>query len=129
MITLKEMQANNGCKINSDTNTADTNQIKVVVGIATCSIAAGAKDIYEMLKDEKIKRNLDNVTVGQAGCIGVCMMEPLMEVFVPGEEKVTYVNMTPEKVEKVIEEHLINGNIVKEYTIGSFKGDAVEKAS
>jgi len=95
---------------------------RVVVGMGTCGIAAGARPVMLAFVDEVKKRNLDNITVAQTGCIGVCRLEPMVEVYLPGEEKVTYVKMTPEKARRVVVEHLVNGQPVMEYTIG-----AVEK--
>ena len=68
---------------------------------------------------EVAKRELKNVTVSQTGCIGVCRLEPIVEVYVPGQEKVTYVKMTPDKVASIVSEHLVNGRVVTEYTIGA----------
>ena len=69
--------------------------------------------------EEVEKRSLRNVTVTQTGCIGVCRLEPIVEIYAPGAEKVTYVKMTPEKVPAVVSEHLVNGRVVTEYTIGA----------
>lgn len=93
--------------------------IRVVVGMATCGIAAGARPVLNEFVQEVAKRNLSNVVVTQTGCIGMCRLEPIVEVFVPGEEKVTYVKMTPEKVGGVVAEHLINHRPVMEYAIGA----------
>ncbi len=94
---------------------------RVVVGMATCGIAAGARPVYEALCDEvKAGGFADSVAVIETGCIGICQFEPVVEVFVPGKEKVTYVKMTAEKAKKVFEEHIKGGNIVKEYTIGGY---------
>ena len=93
--------------------------IRVVVGMATCGIAAGARPVLAAFTDEVSKRNLQNVTIAQTGCIGICQYEPVVEVFVPGEQKVTYVKMTAEKAARVVEEHIVGGNVVKEYTIGA----------
>ena len=92
--------------------------IRVVVGMATCGIAAGARPVMNAFVEEVAKRNLEHVSVVQTGCIGVCRLEPIVEIMVPGEEKVTYVKMTPEKVAKIVSEHLVNNRVVKEYTIG-----------
>ena len=94
---------------------------KVVVGMATCGIAAGARPVLQAFVEEVEKRGLSDVMVSQAGCIGVCRLEPLVEVYVPGEEKVTYVKVHPEMVGRIVAEHLVNGNIVKEYTIGYYE--------
>ena len=93
--------------------------IRVVVGMATCGIAAGARPVLKALTDEIAKRNVMHVSVTQTGCIGMCQYEPIVEVFVPGKEKVTYVQMTVEKVAKVVSDHIVNGNIVTEYTVGA----------
>lgn len=92
---------------------------RIVVGMATCGIAAGARPVLAALMEEAEKRNLTHVSIAQTGCIGMCRLEPLVEVTVPGQEKVTYVKMTPEKALRVINEHIVNGNIVTEYTIGA----------
>ena len=93
--------------------------IRVVVGMATCGIAAGARPVLNALTEEIAKREVSGVTVAQTGCIGICRMEPIVEVYMPGQEKVTYVHMTPEKVQKVVSEHVVNGKVVDEYTIGA----------
>ena len=93
--------------------------IRVVVGMATCGIAGGARPVLSAVLEEVDKRQLKNVTVSQTGCIGVCRLEPIVEVYVPGQEKVTYVKMTPDKVASVVSEHLVNGRVVEEYTIGA----------
>ena len=98
-------------------NSAD--DIRVVVGMATCGIAAGARPVLNAFLEEVAKRRLNNVTVSQTGCIGVCRLEPIVEVYVPGHEKGTYVKMTPDKVASVVSEHLVNGRVVTEYTIGA----------
>ena len=97
----------------------DENSIRVVVGMATCGIAAGARPVMTAFLDEINRRGLTNVTVSQTGCIGVCRLEPVAEVFVPGEEKVTYVRLRPEMVPSIVEQHLVNHNVVQDYTIGA----------
>ena len=92
---------------------------RVVVGMATCGIAAGARPVLTAFLEEVQKRDLKNISVAQTGCIGVCRLEPIVEVYVPGQEKVTYVRMTPEKVPGIVSEHLVNGRVVSEYTIGA----------
>ncbi len=93
--------------------------VRVVVGMATCGIAAGARPVLKALVDEVAKRNVQHVSVTQTGCIGMCQYEPIVEVFEPGKEKVTYVQMTAEKAAKVVSEHLVNGKPVVEYTVGA----------
>ena len=93
--------------------------IRVVVGMATCGIAAGARPVLQRLTEEVAKRGLKNVTVAQTGCIGICQYEPVVEIMEPGKEKVTYVKMTAEKAAQVVANHLVNGNVMTEYTIGA----------
>ena len=93
--------------------------IRVVVGMATCGIAAGARPVLNAFTEEVSKRHLTNVVVTQTGCIGMCQFEPIVEVLVPGKEKVTYGKMTAEKVARVVADHIVNGNPVAEYTIGN----------
>ena len=95
----------------------DTHAIKITVGMGTCGIAAGARTVMNALTEEIAKRNLDHVSVITMGCIGKCDLEPIVEVQLPDEEKVTYVNMNPEKVSRIIDEHIINKSPVKEYMI------------
>ncbi len=92
---------------------------RVVIGMATCGIAAGARPVMLAFMDEIQKRGLNHVTVSQTGCIGMCRLEPMVDVIEPGKEKVTYVHMTPEKVGRVVAEHIVNGRPVEEYTIGA----------
>ncbi len=99
----------------------DHENIRIVVGMATCGIAAGARPVLSALVDEVGKRGLSDVTVTQTGCIGMCRLEPIVEVMMPGNEKVTYVKMTEEKARKIIAEHIVNGNVVTDYTIGAAK--------
>lgn len=97
----------------------DSQAIRVVVGMATCGIAAGARPVLNKLVEEVSKRQLKDVMVTQTGCIGICQYEPVVEVYQPGKEKVTYVKMTAEKALRVVNDHLVNGNVVTEYTIGA----------
>ena len=93
--------------------------IRVVVGMATCGIAAGARPVLAAFTEEVSKRNLQNVTIAQTGCIGICQYEPVVEIFQAGKEKVTYVKMTPERAAEVIEKHIKGGKIVEEYTFAA----------
>ena len=102
-----------------DVRENNEDNIRVVVGMATCGIAAGARSVLAAFLEEVAKRELKNVTVTQTGCIGVCRLEPIAEVYVPGEEKVTYVKLKPEMVPRIVTEHLVNHNVVTEYTIGA----------
>lgn len=91
---------------------------RIVVGMATCGIAAGARPVLTAFLEEVGKRELKTVTVTQTGCIGVCRLEPIVEIYKPGEERVTYVNVTPAMVPKIVSQHIVNGSPVIECTIG-----------
>ena len=95
-----------------------TGDVRVVVGMATCGIAAGARPVLNAFVEGVSKAGLTGkVTVSQTGCIGICQFEPVVEIYEAGKEKVTYVKMTPEKALEVIEKHLKGGNVISEYTI------------
>ena len=96
-----------------------TDCTKIVVGMATCGIAAGARPVLKAFSDGIQEKGIKDVMVIQEGCIGLCQFEPIVEVTAPGKEKVTYVKMTPEKAVEVIEQHIIGGNVVTKYTINS----------
>ena len=120
MKSLEELRAiREKMKQQMDLRGPNEDHIRVVVGMATCGIAAGARPVLNAFLEEVAKRQLNNVTVSQTGCIGVCRLEPIVEVYVPGQEKVTYVKMTPDKVASIVSEHLVNGRVVEEYTIGA----------
>ena len=97
----------------------DNVDTRIVVGMATCGIAAGARPVMLEFIEELKKRGLENVTVAQTGCIGMCRLEPMVEVYVKGQEKVTYIHMSPDKVARIVGEHIVNGKPVDEYTIGA----------
>lgn len=93
--------------------------IRVVVGMATCGISAGARPVLNSFVEEVTNAGLaEKVTVTQTGCIGICQYEPVVEVFEDGKDKVTYVKMTPDKAKRIVKEHLEGGKPVTEYTIG-----------
>ena len=96
----------------------DDKSIRIVVGMATCGIAAGARPVLNALTEEVAKRNLKDVMVTQTGCIGLCRLEPIVEVF-EGDQKTTYVKMDPEKARRVVAEHIVNKQVVNEFTIGA----------
>ena len=98
---------------------AGDDEVVVKVGMATCGIAAGARPVLAAITEEIGKRSLTDVAVSQTGCIGICQYEPIVEVFGEDGEKVTYVKMTPEKARRVVADHIVNGNVVTEYTIGA----------
>ena len=109
----ERMQGQVGLRSESATDT------RVVVGMATCGIASGARPVLTALSNAVLEKKLEGVTVTQTGCIGLCQYEPIVEVLAPGKDKVTYVKMTPEKALEVVEKHLIGGQVIAEYTIQS----------
>ena len=114
---LKE-KARNDFDIN-EINKNEPGAMKIIVGMATCGIAAGAKPIFEALNEEIKSKKLDNVRVAQAGCIGLCQYEPIVEVIEAGKDKITYVKMDADKAIEIVNRHIIGGRIVSDYTIGA----------
>lgn len=98
---------------------SDRKGTRIVVGMATCGISAGARPVLTAMLEEVSKRSISGVEVTQTGCIGVCRLEPIVEVYKEGQEKVTYVQMDADKAKKVIADHIVNGKVVTEYTIGA----------
>ena len=97
-----------------------TGDIRIVVGMATCGIAAGARPVLNAFVEGINAENLgEKVAVSQTGCIGICQYEPVVEVYEKDKEKVTYVKMTADKAKEVVEKHIKGGQIVTEYTIGA----------
>jgi NADP-reducing hydrogenase subunit HndB len=118
MKTLEELQAIRE-RIKARVNNrgiANESNFRIVVGMATCGIAAGARNTLAALTAEVEEKHLDNVIVSQAGCIGICRFEPVVEVFEPGKEKVTYVHVDAERARQIIASHVMNGNPINEYT-------------
>lgn len=99
-------------------------QIRVVVGMATCGIASGARPVLTALSDAVQEQGLTNINVTQTGCIGLCQYEPIVEVLEPGKVKVTYVKMTPEKALEVLRLHLQGGQVVAKYTLSAAQKSA-----
>lgn len=122
MKSLAELQAIKDKMKNKVVIREGSNEFRVVVGMATCGIAAGARPvlnaIFEAVNNEGLA---DKVTVSQTGCIGLCQYEPIVEVFEPGKEKVTYVKMDADKAIRVVEEHIKGGKVVAEYTAADLK--------
>ncbi len=120
MKSLAELQAIKERTLKNMTARSDSEEnTRIVVGMATCGIAAGARPVLAAFTEEVARRNLKGVTVSQTGCIGMCQYEPIVEVFVPGREKVTYVQVSPDKVGRIVNEHIVNGNVVTEFIVGS----------
>lgn len=120
MKTLAELQAIRDSMKDKVSLRNGTTGMRVVVGMATCGIAAGARPVLNAFVEEVNNQGLtEKATVTQTGCIGICQYEPVVEIFEAGKEKVTYVKMTPEKAQRVVAEHIKGGKVVAEYTIGN----------
>ncbi len=91
--------------------------VRIVIGMATCGIAAGARPVMTAFMEEIDRRRLKSVTVTQTGCIGMCRLEPMVDVISSDGSKVTYVKVNPEKARMIVADHVVNGHPVKEYTI------------
>ena len=100
------------------TSTRGEQDNQIIVGMGTCGIAAGAREVMNAILEELDKRNLEDVSVSQTGCIGICQQEVLVDVKVSGGERVTYGNVKPEDVARIISNHLINGQIVEDLVVG-----------
>lgn len=121
MKSLEELKKLRDEAINNMEMRNTDKEIRVVVGMATCGISAGARPVLNALVEEVAKRNIKNVEVVQTGCIGMCTYEPIVEVFAPDQEKVTYVKVDVEKAKRIVAQHLVNGNVVREYTVGALE--------
>lgn len=110
---LKELRENLQKEM-SARNSAD--KAKIIIGMGTCGIAAGARDILQAVLEEIEKRDLD-IIITQTGCIGMCEKEPLLDVKLPGKERITYGNVSKKDVERIIVEHVINGNVVEDLAV------------
>ena len=122
MKTLAELEAIRKKTIDNVNQRTDRTTTRIVVGMATCGIAAGADEVFDAILDEVNKLGLSNVVVVKTGCIGVCRLEPIVEVIRPGEEKVTYVQMSPFKARRVVASHVLVGTVRNEYTMHVIKG-------
>lgn len=111
---LDKIKQKNLDKVNQE---KDRKTTRITVGMGTCGIAAGAAQVYEIIEEEINKLGLKDIVLVKTGCIGACRLEPLVEVIRPGEEKVTYVKVTPSKSRRIVHEHVMNGHLIEEYTI------------
>ena len=116
---LEQIRNKMAAKINVRSET--DSDIRIVVGMATCGIAAGARPVLTAMMEEIEKRGLTNAYVTQTGCIGVCRLEPIVEVYMPEGEKITYVKVDEEKAVRIINETIVNGKVIDEYTVGAYE--------
>ena len=91
---------------------------RVVVGMATCGIAAGARPVLNRLVEETAEKSY-NCTITQTGCIGMCVYEPIVEVYGKNGEHTTYVHVNPDKAAKILEEHIGKGHVIEEFTVNA----------
>ena len=118
-MTIKSLEALRKIKAESQlqTKARKSNDTQIIIGMGTCGIAAGAREVMTAVLEELAKRNLNNVSVLQTGCIGMCQKEPRLDVVRPGEDRVTYGPVSPSDVPRIIAEHLVNGNIVEDLVV------------
>ena len=107
-------------QVQSQTRVRLESSKQIIVGMGTCGIAAGAREVMSAVLDEIAKRKLEDITVRQTGCIGMCEKEVLVDVVMPGQPRITYGRVTPIDIPKIITQHVINGQIVKEMVVGKF---------
>lgn len=119
MKSIADLEAIRTQTLNQIKMRSNKNGMRVVVGMATCGIAAGARPVMNAFVEELGKRKLSDVTVTMTGCIGVCRLEPIVEVYDADGKKVTYVKMTPEKAARIVSEHIVNGRVCQDLTIGA----------
>lgn len=118
MKSLAELEAIRQ-KAKADIAARGENARKVVVGMATCGIAAGARPVMNTLVEELKVRSINDVAVTMTGCIGVCRLEPIVEVYEADGDKITYVKVDPAKARRIVAEHLVNGRVCEDLTIGA----------
>ena len=126
MKSLRELQAIRD-KMKASVNTRDgmEGKMRILVGMATCGIAAGARPVLNAFSAELAERGVTHAVVSQTGCIGICQYEPVVEI-IEGDTKTTYVKMDAEKVKRVVSEHVIGKKPVTEFTIGALKDVVAE---
>lgn len=100
------------------TSARSEGKTRVVIGMGTCGIAAGARKVMDAVLAELEKRGLHDVTVETTGCIGMCQQEPLLDVIRAGQGRITYGKVEPEDVPRIIADHVVNGTIVQDKVIG-----------
>jgi len=104
-------------KVRRDTGT------RIIVGMGTCGIAAGARETMRAILDELQRLEIE-ANVETVGCVGQCVKEPLVDIEQAGKPRITYGNVTPDMVPRLLEEHLKNGRVVEEWVVGRV-GDAI----
>jgi len=90
---------------------------RIIVGMGTCGIAAGAREVMNAILKELEARKIE-AHVETVGCVGMCAKEPLVDIEQAGKSRIRYANIAPENVPRLIEEHLVKGNVIQEWAIG-----------
>ncbi len=122
MKSLADLQALRE-KLKADIKLRSNEGTKIIVGMGTCGIAAGAREVMSTILEELAVRKLHDVQVRQTGCIGMCEKEVLVDISRPNEPRITYGKVTPADVKKIIAEHVVNGRIVEELVVGKIEQD------
>ena len=122
MKTLEDLKALRE-KLKADMKVRQNDGTKIIIGMGTCGIAAGAREVMSAVLNELAVRKLNDVQVQQTGCIGMCGKEVLVDIVRPGEPRITYGKVKPEDVKKIIAEHVVNGRIVEEMVVGKIMQD------
>ena len=122
MKTLEDLKALRE-KLKADMKVRQNDGTKIIIGMGTCGIAAGAREVMSAVLNELAVRKLNDVQVQQTGCIGMCVKEVLVDIVRPGEPRITYGKVKPEDVKKIIAEHVVNGRIVEEMVVGKIMQD------
>ncbi len=112
-------------KLQADIKVRENDGTKIIIGMGTCGIAAGAREVMTAVLDELAVRKLKNVQVQQTGCIGMCEKEVLLDVVRPGEPRITYGNVKPIDVKRIIADHVINGHIIENLVVGKMDGGEI----
>lgn len=127
MRSIQELEAIREKTLENMTLRKEHNGTRIVVGMATCGIAAGARGVLTAFMEELAQKRLIHIALQQMGCIGMCHLEPIVEVHQPGQETITYVKVTPEMAKRIVAEHIQGGKPIEEYTIGHYRGGRVNQ--
>ncbi|MEG0831227.1 MAG: (2Fe-2S) ferredoxin domain-containing protein [Acidaminococcaceae bacterium] len=120
MKTLEDLKALRE-KLKADIRVRKAEGTKIIIGMGTCGIAAGAREVMTAVLDELAVRKLNDVQVQQTGCIGMCEKEVLVDVARPNEPRITYGNVKPVDVKRIIADHVVNGRIIEDLVVGKIE--------
>ena len=123
MKTLEDLKALRE-KLKSDIKVRQNQGTKIIIGMGTCGIAAGAREVMSAALDEQAVRKLNDVQLQQTGCIGMCEKEVLLDVIRPNEPRITYGNVKPADVKRIIADHVVNGRIIEDLVVGKIEQES-----